>query len=93
MRGAPTQVRNRAYEICYVVSFCHYCFIGSVYIFVTYDGGYTWSEVQTLLASDGAGEDRFGVSLAVYNGVVIVAAYGDDNEKGANAGFIALLGL
>ena len=55
---------------------------GSVYIFVTYDGGYTWSEVQTLLASDGAGEDRFGGSVAVYNGVVVVGADGSNIEKG-----------
>ena len=42
--------------------------------------------MQTLLASDGAGEDRFGRSVAVHNGVVIVGADGDNNEKGIDAG-------
>ncbi|MCH8153512.1 MAG: FG-GAP repeat protein, partial [Planctomycetes bacterium] len=57
---------------------------GSAYIF-RYDGS-TWLEEQKLLASDGAGGDGFGSSVAVFGDTVIVGAGGDDNKQGINAG-------
>lgn len=45
---------------------------GSVSVFLTADGGYTWSAVQLLVAADRAHADKLGTSVAV-SGTVIVA--------------------
>ncbi|HEX8737838.1 MAG TPA: hypothetical protein VF721_21080 [Pyrinomonadaceae bacterium] len=54
---------------------------GSAYIFVR--SGTTWSQQPQLLASDGAADDRFGISVSISGDTVIVGAYQDD--VGANA--------
>jgi hypothetical protein len=51
---------------------------GSAYVF-TRDAAGTWSERQKLTASDAAGGDFFGASVAVYDGTVVVGAYGNDD--------------
>jgi hypothetical protein len=41
--------------------------------------------VAHLLASDGANEDQFGLSISIYDNVIAVGAMYDDNAKGGNA--------
>ena len=55
---------------------------GSVYVFSRGSGG-VWREAARLVASDGAAGDRFGVSVGVSGGTVVVGAYGDDDGRGA----------
>ena len=44
-------------------------------------------ELGKLLASDGAAEDRFGCSVAIWGDTAIIGAYwDDDNDKGPNSG-------
>ena len=59
---------------------------GSAYVFVKPPGGWATTSAYTakLTASDGAGSDYFGHSVAVSGDVVVVGAYGDD--IGANLG-------
>ena len=54
---------------------------GSAYVFTR--NGTTWTEQQKLTASDGAGDDQFGVSVALSGDTALVGAYYDD--VGANA--------
>ncbi len=56
---------------------------GSVYVFRRH--GSHWVPEAHLVAPDGTGGDRFGVSVAVDRGVIIVGAFGDD-ELGSSAG-------
>ena len=42
---------------------------------------------QKLVPNDGAINDRFGISVAIYNGTVAVGAYGDD-DKGEDSGSV-----
>jgi hypothetical protein len=49
---------------------------GSAYVFVR--TGAVWSEQQKLLASDGAGGDDFGHSVAISGETLVVGAEGDD---------------
>ena len=56
---------------------------GSAYIF-RFDG-LNWVEEAKFLASDGAGYDYFGHSVAINNSTVIIGAYGDD-DNGSNSG-------
>ena len=63
--------------------------LGSAYIYFTFDGGETWSEQQTLVASDGADHQRFGKAVAVYGHTVVVGAYFDD-DLGLDAGVLLL---
>ena len=55
-------------------------------MYATYDGGQSWSEQQELVAFDEAAGDEFGCAIALYNDMVVVGAYLDDNERGTNAG-------
>ena len=55
-------------------------------MYKTYDSGVTWEEKAKLLASDGAGGDEFGISVAVHNDMIVVGAYLDDNSGGTDAG-------
>ncbi|HJR06826.1 MAG TPA: hypothetical protein VJ842_06185 [Pyrinomonadaceae bacterium] len=57
---------------------------GLAYIF-TQSGG-VWSQQQRLQASDAAGGDYFGTSVAIDGDTVIVGAPFDDNSAGSNAG-------
>jgi FG-GAP repeat protein len=51
---------------------------GSAYIFERNKGGANnWGEVKKLIASDGATEDEFGNSVAIYGDMAIVGAYKD----------------
>jgi hypothetical protein len=45
-----------------------------------------WTEKQKILASDGAADDRFGVSVAIDSSDAIVGAYFDDVSGSSNAG-------
>ena len=54
-------------------------YTGSAYVFRTTDGGATYGQVAKLTASDAAEADRFGVSVAIAGGTVVVGAYGDDH--------------
>ena len=53
---------------------------GSVYVFVR--TGSVWTEQQKLLASDGAANDRFGVSVSLSGGTVAVGSFWDDDAGG-----------
>ncbi len=52
--------------------------IGSAYVF-RYDGS-DWVEEEKLTPSDGAGEDHFGVSVAVSGDTVVVGSIWDDDD-------------
>jgi hypothetical protein len=49
-------------------------------------------EEQKLLASDGAEDDRFGVSVSISGNVALVGAYLDD-ENGTNSGSVYVYAL
>jgi hypothetical protein len=67
----------------FAVSLC----AGLVYVFALSGGvGSAWTQTQKLLANDGAAGDYFGNSVSLSGGLLAVGAYGDDNEKGSNAG-------
>ncbi len=59
---------------------------GSVRVFVR--SGLTWTQEATLLAPDGAGDDRFGQSVALTadGSRALVGAYLDDTAGGTDAG-------
>ena len=64
---------------------------GAVYVF-EWDGT-NWNEVQILTASDGEAGDRFGRSMALDGGRLIVGAYGNDiNTEGTAYVFEKVLG-
>jgi hypothetical protein len=56
---------------------------GSAYIFKR--GGTSWVQQQKLTASDGAADDRFGISVSISGDYAIVGAYLDD-VNGADSG-------
>ena len=51
-------------------------FQGAAYIFTR--SGATWTQQQRLAASDGATEDFFGRSVAIYGGTIVISADSDD---------------
>ncbi|MCZ7684309.1 MAG: hypothetical protein M5U28_38255 [Sandaracinaceae bacterium] len=57
---------------------------GSAYVFVR--SGTTWTQQARLEASDGAGSDYFGLSVALDGGTALVGAPYDDTSRGASAG-------
>jgi hypothetical protein len=57
---------------------------GAAYVFTRNAGG-TWAEQVKLLASDGAADDAFGVSVAVSGETAVIGAIGTD-DKGPNSG-------
>ena len=57
---------------------------GSAYVYER-DGQGNWSEAAKLIASDGAGYDNFGRSVAISGGYAVVGAP-DDDDKGTNSG-------
>ena len=59
---------------------------GSVYIFTIGSDG-LYSQTAKLTADDSAADDRFGQSVAIDNGVVVVGAGGDD-DKGNRSGSV-----
>lgn len=54
---------------------------GSAYIFRNNGTGY--SEVDKLVASDGASGDQFGYSVAIFGNTAVVGAWMDDSGKGS----------
>lgn len=59
---------------------------GAVYVFERARAGGTFRHIQTLLASDGAAEDRFGHSLAVQGERLVVGAPTADVGSATDAG-------
>ncbi|MEM9566556.1 MAG: choice-of-anchor Q domain-containing protein, partial [Actinomycetota bacterium] len=62
---------------------------GSAYSFVLDSAG--WSEVDKLLASDGASGDQFGWAVGIDGGSIIVGAR-DDDDAGASSGSAYVFG-
>ena len=56
---------------------------GAAYVYERCQGN--WHEVTKLVASDGHAQDRFGISVGVYDESIVVGALNED-EKGSNAG-------
>jgi hypothetical protein len=54
-------------------------------VFVYSGSGATWTKLQTLTASDAAGGDRFGASLALSADTLVIGAP-DDDDGGSNSG-------
>jgi hypothetical protein len=52
-------------------------YAGAAHVF--YKNGTTWVQTPKLLASDGAGVDYFGFSVAAFGDWVVIGAYGDDD--------------
>jgi len=59
---------------------------GAAYVFVTADGGATWSETAFLVASDAAEEDRFGLCVFIDGNFIVVGADAKDGDGGDNSG-------
>ena len=57
---------------------------GSAYVFVR--SGTTWTEQQKLVASDGAANDLFGVSVSLSGDTAVIGAYLDDTPGGTDTG-------
>jgi len=53
-------------------------FSGSAYVFTR--NGTTWTKQQKLTASDAAASDRFGYSVLVDGNMIVIGAYGDDDD-------------
>ena len=58
---------------------------GATYVFARNQGSVpdNWGQVKKLTASDGATDDRFGISVALSGDTVVVGKFGDDSFKGA----------
>jgi|GEM_PF-1221731 len=63
---------------------------GAAYVFERNAGGTNaWGQVRKLVASDAAGTDYFGRSVAVAGDVIVVGAYGEDTGGGeAGAAYV-----
>jgi hypothetical protein len=48
-----------------------------------------WSRQSKLLAADGAGEDRFGVRISIYDTMAMIGAIFDD-DKTTDAGILVI---
>jgi len=60
---------------------------GSAYVFEMSDSSdaTSWTQVKKLAPDDGAVDDRFGHSVAISDGTIVVGAYNDD-DKGSSSG-------
>jgi hypothetical protein len=57
---------------------------GAAYVFGRdKDGTNQWGQVKKLTASDGAADDRFGLSVAIDGNTAVVGAYGNNTNRGA----------
>jgi hypothetical protein len=54
---------------------------GSAYVFTR--TGTTWTQQAKLIASDGAVQDRFGISVALDGDTALIGAHGNNGYKGA----------
>ncbi|WP_433928223.1 kelch repeat-containing protein [Sorangium cellulosum] len=59
---------------------------GSAYVF-RHTGG-RWAQQQRLIASDGAADDVFGISVALSGDTALVGAYSDDIGRNVNQGSV-----
>lgn len=59
---------------------------GAAYVFVK--SGSAWIQQAKLIASDGAGGDQFGRSVAIDGEFAVVGSWQNDNERGASAGAV-----
>ncbi len=57
---------------------------GSAYLF--YRLGTSWTQQAKLIASDGAGDDRFGSSVSISGDYAMIGAYFDDVGDNSNQG-------
>ena len=57
--------------------------LGSAYTF-TANSNKQWSQEAKLVASDGATNDNFGWSISMYNKMIAVGAWLDNNYIGTN---------
>ena len=63
---------------------------GSAYLFERDQGGTgNWGQVKKIIASDGAGGDKFGGSIVLSGDTALVGAVGDD-DNGSNSGSVYL---
>ena len=62
-----------------VTIFCN-IISGAAYVFYSADGMSGWSQTSTLVASDAASNDYFGLSVALWDGVTVVGAFYDDTS-------------
>ena len=54
---------------------------GSAYVFTREStGGTAWRQQAKLLPNDGAADDYFGSSVAIYGDTIVVGAHGDDDN-------------
>ena len=64
---------------------------GAVYVFRTTDGGATYDELAKLTASDAAEGDRFGWSVAIDGGTIVVGTpYDDDAGLTSGSAYVFL---
>ena len=56
---------------------------------MTFDNGETWSEVQKLIALDGAPANEYGYWVSMSGDVLAVTAWRDD-DNGSNSGIVML---
>jgi hypothetical protein len=61
-------------------------YTGSTYVFTRI--GSIWTQQYKLLASDGAGEDRFGDSISLSGSIALIGAHGSNFDTGAGYVFI-----
>ncbi|MCH7922841.1 MAG: FG-GAP repeat protein [Nitrospinae bacterium] len=67
---------------------------GSAYVFGRNEGGAdNWGQVAKLTASDAAGDDIFGFSVAIAGETVVVGASFNDHAGGTDAGSAYVFGL
>lgn len=64
---------------------------GAAYVFKI--EGAQWTQVDKLLASDGAERDFFGGTVTVYGSTAVVGAKGDDTAAGIDAGSACIFGI
>ena len=64
---------------------------GSAYVFTRVSG--VWSQEAKLIASDGAANDEFGISVAVDGDTILVGAHQNDSNKGAAYVFTKVSGV
>jgi len=72
--GRSVSVDGNVVVVGAYLSYCAVGYCGAAYVFRF--NGVTWLEEQRLTASDAAGNDRFGISVSVNDGVALVGAPG-----------------
>ena len=69
-------------SILWITTYVHDCTTGSVYVYVTYDGGRTYSEQQKLLSFSGVANEWFGRLVTVHGDMMVVGANQGQSGKG-----------